>query len=861
MIEAKKKLEELFDAIGVLALTSDPISDPTIKNSFEEYLTIIQAEASACPLPNIAQKAEEVKECIATIALENLISAISNFSTWAQSELRNPSKGQGESSNPILSHQDISPQLDTELLVEFIEKHLTGLEEFEGNILSGVSSGQSLDELQRAAKAYIHNLKGDAGSIGLVGIERACHYVEDILLEKGITALFDQLLGFKEWVDAWIKALSQGKTHSVTSEEFKSSFNNSTDEANVVVEKPNLGAFDALSGEDLSGANLDLLAELLGDSGEKEIAVKSDQYQMEGDPEVFVEFTTEAEDHLGIVETTLLDGNGNYDKEAVDTIFRGIHSIKGASSYFKLLEITEIAHITESLLDEVRTGKRTLDQDLVEIVLTFVDLQRTLIGIAKNAMPNGGKISRIPESAEFLERLEGYQKGTSSPVKKKQAEEKSPQVQKPKVSPSSVAPKGESEAQRGEKLDIKNYVKVETERLDQLIDSIGEMSIYSSMLIQNCRTQFADNEHLIKVTHQVEKFGRELQQIGMSMRLIPIRGLFQKMSRLVWDVAKKIDKEVKFSMEGEDTELDRTIIEKLADPLMHMIRNALDHGVEPPDERQAAGKPRAGTVELKAFHAGGNIQIQIIDDGRGLNPDKLIKKAVEKGILQEGQRISDNEAYHLIFAPGFSTAAVVTDISGRGVGMDVVRRNIESMRGRVHITSELGKGTVFTIELPLTLAIIDGIELQVGSECFIVPTLSVVEFMRPQPHLITNTLDRGETFSFRGKQLPVYRLGDLFGIEPRKTNSSEALFVVVETNGDYFTIMVDDIVSTHSTVIKSVGEMFNQSKGIAGCAIMPNGDVALILDLRSLLEFARHNYSFNPSHKDAPSFDPVGLIQ
>lgn len=860
-MEAKKKLEELFDAMGILALTCDPTTDPTLKNSIEEYLTIIQAEASACPLPNIAQKAEEVKESIASIALENLISAISEFSTWAQTELRNPTQNTSDSSNNLLSHPDISPQLDTELLVEFIEKHLSGLEEFEGSILAGVSSGEALDELQRSAKAYIHNLKGDAGSIGLTGIERVCHHVEDVLLEKGIVALFDQLLEFKEWVDAWIKALSQGKTYSVNADDFKKYFSKTSSEE-VNQDTPKNTVEVSKVEEDLSGANLDLLAELLADSGEKEVVTKSDQYQMEGDPEVFVEFTTEAEDHLGIVETTLLDGNGTFGKEAIDTIFRGIHSIKGASSYFKLLEITEIAHITESLLDEVRTGKRSLDQDLVEIVLTFVDLQRTLIGNAKQAITQGGMISRIPESAEFLTRLEEYQKGTPALVKKKKiVETEAPQVQKPKASPAAAAaPRGDSEGQKGEKLDIKNYVKVETERLDQLIDSIGEMSIYSSMLIQNCRTQFADNEHLIKVTHQVEKFGRELQQIGMAMRLIPIRGLFQKMSRLVWDVAKKIDKEVKFSMEGEDTELDRTIIEKLADPLMHMIRNALDHGVEPPDERESAGKPRAGTVELKAYHAGGNIQIQIVDDGRGLNPEKLIKKAIEKGILHEGQKITDNEAYHLIFAPGFSTAAVVTDISGRGVGMDVVRRNIESMRGRVHITSELGKGTVFTIELPLTLAIIDGIELQVGSECFIVPTLSVVEFMKPQAHLITKTLDRGETFSFRGKQLPVYRLGKLFGIEPKKNNSSDALFVVVETNGDYFTIMVDDIVSTHSTVIKSVGEMFGQSKGVAGCAIMPNGDVALILDLRSLLEFARQNYSFTIDSNNG-SINPIGLLQ
>jgi two-component system chemotaxis sensor kinase CheA len=276
-----------------------------------------------------------------------------------------------------------------------------------------------------------------------------------------------------------------------------------------------------------------------------------------------------------------------------------------------------------------------------------------------------------------------------------------------------------------------------------------------------------------------------------------------------------------------------------------MIRNAIDHGVEGPEDRVKAGKDRAGTIELRAFHSGGNIHVQIIDDGRGLNPEKLMAKAREKGILGENERLSDKDAFHLIFAAGFSTAAQVTDISGRGVGMDVVRRNIESMRGRVHIDSVLGQGTTFTIELPLTLAIIDGISVGVGTETFVIPTLSVVEFMQPKEDQITRALDKGETFYFRGKYLPLYRLGNLFHVEPKRTALTESLVVVVENVGQHFAILVDEISSTHSTVIKSVGEMFTTNRGIAGCAIMPNGDIALILDLRSLLEMAKDTYSYN----------------
>ncbi len=398
-------------------------------------------------------------------------------------------------------------------------------------------------------------------------------------------------------------------------------------------------------------------------------------------------------------------------------------------------------------------------------------------------------------------------------------------------------------------------MKIDTQRLDLLIDAIGEMCIYSSMLIQNTRTLFAGNELLIKTTHQVEKFSRDLQSIGMSMRLIPIRGLFQKMSRLIWDTSKKINKEVKFVMEGEDTELDRTIIEKLADPLMHMVRHAIDHGVETPDVRQSVGKPRAGNVSLSAYHAGGSIHIRLKDDGAGLDPDKLIRKAIEKGILPDGAKLPREEAFQLIFAPGFSTASVVTDISGRGVGMDVVRRNIESMRGRVHIDSTLGKGTTFTIELPLTLAIIDGIEARVGNDQFILPTLSIVEFTRPTADQITKTLDKGETYHFRGKYLPVYHLSKLFGVNSEYVNIENSTFVVVESSGEMAVIVVDEIIGSYSTVIKSLGETFEDVEGVAGCAIVSNGNISLILDIRSLLINARDKYDFKGIMKIADTLN------
>ena len=807
---------------------------------------------------------QEIKSAVLSILAAGDISAdsLSRFVQAVQTVMQNPSapfEAEGISSSATRkSHPDFASNIDQELLIEFIEKHTSGLDEFEALLLESNRDDTDFVEVSKVARGYIHNIKGDAGSLGINGIEKVCHYIEDKIDENGVKGIIEPLLIFKEWAASWVQCMAKGDYSGESAESFMKTFAQALEECGAGDQKEAVitPVSTSSNDSDLSGANLDLLAELLADNKEEAPRNTDAEYPIEGDPEVFTEFVAEAEDHLGAVENTILEASGSYDKEMIDTIFRGVHSIKGASSYFKLLEITETSHHTESLMDEVRVGKRLFDPGLAELILVFVDLQRKLISHAKEMAAKGEHIKRMEASEKYLNDLEVYTRdGKTSvplaPVKVANVPtESTPKPQKQAVDATSApaavtAPKGEKGEDKGEKLDIKNYVKVETDRLDHLIDAIGEMAIYSSMLIDNVRQTQAGNEHLIKVTHQVEKFSRELQQIGMGMRLIPIRGLFQKMSRLVWDVARKIGKEVKFSMEGEDTELDRTIIEKLADPLMHMIRNAIDHGVEGPDERTAAKKERTGHIELRAFHSGGSIHVQIIDDGRGLNPEKLINKAKEKGIIGENDKLTDKEAYNLIFAAGFSTAAAVTDISGRGVGMDVVRRNIESMRGRVNIDSVLGSGTTFTIELPLTLAIIDGISVKVGIETFVIPTLSVVEFMQPKRDQITRALDKGETFSFRGKFLPLYRLGNLFDVDPKNQRLEDSLVVVVEHAGTQFALLVDEISSTHSTVIKSVGEMFSTNRGLAGCAIMPSGDIALILDLRSLLELAKDTYSYD----------------
>jgi two-component system chemotaxis sensor kinase CheA len=331
-----------------------------------------------------------------------------------------------------------------------------------------------------------------------------------------------------------------------------------------------------------------------------------------------------------------------------------------------------------------------------------------------------------------------------------------------------------------------------------------------------------------------------VQKTAMSMRMVPIGMLFQKMARLIRDTSRKAGKQAELVTVGEDTELDRNIVEELADPLMHMVRNAIDHGIEPPKERIAAGKPATAKIELRAAHQGGHILIEIADDGRGMNRDAILKKAVERGIVSATTTLPDVDIYNLIFEPGFSTAEKVTDISGRGVGMDVVKRHIQKLRGRTEIQTVLGKGTTFQLKLPLTLAIIDGLIVGVGGERYIVPIFTVKELLRPTEGMVTTVEGRREIALVRERVLPVVRLYRRFGVTPRTKDPLESLLIITESQGAEYCLMVDALLGKQEVVIKSLGEAFRNVTGIAGGAILGDGRVGLILEMNALFNSSRH---------------------
>jgi two-component system chemotaxis sensor kinase CheA len=329
---------------------------------------------------------------------------------------------------------------------------------------------------------------------------------------------------------------------------------------------------------------------------------------------------------------------------------------------------------------------------------------------------------------------------------------------------------------------------------------------------------------------------KELQRVSMSMRMVPIRGVFQKMARVARDISAKVNKKVQFITSGEDTELDRGVVEELNDPLLHMIRNSVDHGIESAEKRVAAGKPPVGRLELRAFHQGGNIVVEIEDDGAGLNRERILNKAIERGVTTANATHTDEEIFNFIFAAGFSMAEKITDLSGRGVGLDVVRRNIERLRGQVTISSTLGKGTRFKITLPLTLAIIDGLIVKVGEERFIIPTLSVRESFRLQPEMITRVQNRAEVVSVRGRLIPLLRLQEMFAIKSGEKDAAEGIVIVVQAGARLRCLLVDGLLHKQEVVIKNLNDMMvHKNHSLAGAAILGDGQVGLILDVNALV--------------------------
>jgi two-component system chemotaxis sensor kinase CheA len=404
------------------------------------------------------------------------------------------------------------------------------------------------------------------------------------------------------------------------------------------------------------------------------------------------------------------------------------------------------------------------------------------------------------------------------------------------VPPRSDGPKSESSVSG---LGDSGSIRVSVEKIDELMNTVGELVITQAMLSQlGSHFDGPEAEKLRAGLAQLERNMRELQESVMRVRMLPISFVFSRFPRMVRDLAQRLGKQIELKLTGEQTELDKTVLEKIGDPLVHLVRNSIDHGIESPEARVAAGKPAEGTVHLDAYHRGGNIAVEVSDDGGGLDRERILAKARARGLVGPNDSLTDTEIHELIFVPGFSTAEKTTDLSGRGVGMDVVRRNVKELGGKIDVRSEPGRGSRFTITLPLTLAIVDGQSVAVGTETYIVPLISIVESMQLKATGVTRLSGHSEVLSFRGDYLPIIRLHELFGVEPRSRALHEGLVVVAEGDGRRVGLFVDDLLGQQQVVIKSLEANYGHIEGVSGATILGDGSVALILDVPGLIRAA-----------------------
>jgi len=583
-------------------------------------------------------------------------------------------------------------------------------------------------------------------------------------------------------------------------------------------------------------------------------------------PEMKMRFTQETCELCEEAELMLLAFERVPDNlELAANAFRALHSIKGNAGFFGFAELEKISHAAENVLDSIRNGAKKPDKNVMSVVLTSIDyLRNGAKKIGENTRLDAEEAALLTAALESLndenatnaaEKENGFSTGKTGKIiennngaadetgkdsvsentsgRAGREEESAKEIQISTGAP--AAPTSLTTSTSTSSLSSQ-YIRIDTEKLDALLDLVGEMVIAESMVANSPDLRGLQLEKFEKAIHHLNKITRDIQETALAMRMIPLSSTFHKMERLVRDLSNKFNKKIKFEIVGEETEVDKTIIEQISDPLVHIIRNSIDHGLESNEERVKAGKPSAGVIRLEAKHSAGEVWIIIEDDGRGLDREKIIKKAVDNLLIKgDGSELKDEEVWKLIFEPGFSTAEKVSNISGRGVGMDVVKRNIEKLRGRVDIRTQKGGGTMIILRIPLTLAIIDGMEIKVGNSRYIIPISSIRQSFKTLPDKISHTPDGAEIVNTRGELLPIIRLHSMYDIKPLHTKIEDGLLIIVENNEKKCCLFVDELIGQQQIVIKGLSNYLGHVRGVSGCAIMGDGEISLILDIGDLV--------------------------
>ncbi len=578
-------------------------------------------------------------------------------------------------------------------------------------------------------------------------------------------------------------------------------------------------------------------------------------------------FLEEAAEHMDSIETGVLEVETEpTDTARINELFRPFHTIKGVAGFLNLRDINRVTHELETILDLGRKGELRITPAIIDLILRGVDVlqsqlaeirqylaaptdapcpQPDVVGLMaelrRAARPDGAAAAADEPRPRLGEILVAEGAATEPQVDAALDAQAEDTQDPPRKVGQILVDRGVITAKQIDQALVRQTagkaladasIRVDTTKLDALVDAVGELVIAQSMV--SMADAISHDEKLGRNVSQVTKIVRDVQETAMAMRMVPIGHTFQKMRRLVRDLSRKAGKTVNLTINGEDTELDKNVIQEISDPLVHMVRNAIDHGIGSPEARRQAGKPEEGQVWLDAYHQGDSIVIGVRDDGQGLDYDKLVAKGIERGLIAPGDQPSEQQAFALIMQPGFSTAEQVTDVSGRGVGMDVVRRNIEKLRGKIEISSEKGRGSTFHIRLPLTLAIIDGMLIRVADERFIIPTILIEQSLQPEPKQITSVQHRGAMLQVRGELCPLIQVGALFEYGP-PIDPCEHLVVIVQSEGRKIGLVVDELIGQQQVVIKTLGERFKQVKGVSGAAILGDGRVGVILETSGLL--------------------------
>ena len=571
--------------------------------------------------------------------------------------------------------------------------------------------------------------------------------------------------------------------------------------------------------------------------------------------ETLAEFIGETEEGLQKTEETLLRLEGDFeDQKAISSIFRVFHTIKGTAGFLGLSELGSLAHRTEDLMVQVNEGEREITLEILNAILCATDGLSKLISQMK-AMIAGLNSEPVDlrEAYQLLDYLLSDEISKSAPV----SENPTSEPVSPVPPPTDQKTLTESYPEAGQNLpntskvssteltktnenvvatQVMDMLKIPAFKLDELSEFIGEMVVALSVLSQNPTIANLEDRELHDRLDQLNKITEQLRDRILSIRMFPVKNVFSKLTRQMRDLSKKSGKQIKLTIQGDETLVDKTIIDSIYAPLMHIMRNTVDHGIETPEERKAVGKPQEGTVQLSAHHLGDSILIELRDDGRGLDRQKLLSKALERGLISERENLTDQQIFMFIFTSGVSTAKEVTDISGRGVGMDVVKREVEKLRGKISVETEAGKGTAFLIKLPLTTSIIEGLVVRLGENRFVLPILDVHLTLIPKKDQLYDVQDReSECLILAGEVIPIMRLHEFFDVEADVMVPEEAIIVVVKYGEKKYGLMVDELLHRQQIVVKNLGETFVNLPGITGGTILGDGRVGLILDPETLI--------------------------